>query len=496
MAQQDVSMDIRDGGLGNGLTVARPQVLIGCAAAGDTARVYTASGQDASTPILQGGELAQAVAAYCKMSGQNVLFLRCATTAPGTNSAVASRKADGTPTATGTSVVTVTGIPHTAARFVLRIKKGGTIGAPGIVVDYSRDNGKTFGAERPLGSANELAIPELGAAMELNFAAGTLIVGESYRFATTGPTTNAASIVACLAALKASKKQFEIIGILPVLTKADADTIDLAMIDLKLGAFKYQRALGTARDIAPTDATPSDWFDDLEDDFGPYVSNDGRVHICAGWYEITSTLAATEGDKFRGSLVVPVLSRLAQIKKSEEPAFVDRGALVGVSANDDDGDHYFNSGVEPRLDQARFVTLTTYEGREGLYVYNTNSMAKSGSSYDTMPRGRVIDVAARTLRATLLPYLKSTVRVDIATGNILEADAQLIEKKARFALEMALLSPGDVSPGGITVRVDRSINILSEKRIKIDASIVPLGQVSKIEASVGLDNPAVQAIAA
>lgn len=43
MAQQDVSMDIRDGGLGNGLTVARPQVLIGCAAAGDTARVYTAS---------------------------------------------------------------------------------------------------------------------------------------------------------------------------------------------------------------------------------------------------------------------------------------------------------------------------------------------------------------------------------------------------------------------------------------------------------------------
>lgn len=107
---------------------------------------------------------------------------------------------------TGTSVITVTaatgGIMEETDGLV-EVTTGGTVGTIGIVLSVSLDGGRTKKSVR-LGTATSYTFPLVG--IVVNFAAGTLVAGDTYTFETTAPMWDADGVAAARTALASQLK--------------------------------------------------------------------------------------------------------------------------------------------------------------------------------------------------------------------------------------------------------------------------------------------------
>lgn len=495
----DVNIKLRDGGLGAVSLAARPMVLIATATGGPSTPQQITSPKQAAD-IFTSGPLVEYAAAYLKTVGASVILQKAATVTPASNSAVTSKNATGSGAATGTSVVTLdTDLPTDDGKLVLYIVKGGTRGTSGIIVQASRDGGRTWALPQALGTAVSYVQPVVG--VEWLFAAGTLITGEYYTATATGPQTNAASIADAIAAVKTAKKPFDGIGILAPISASDATTIDLALVDMR-NAYQYAWAVaGTVDESNPANLTT--WKNGLTSTFSAFASTEGRLSVAPGGYLMTSAL---DGSKLRRTLAYFAAARAGAIPISEELGRFASGAVIGMDfgaplaltpnlpGSHEDAELYYDAGDDDELALARFLTARRYEGESGAYFFDSSTMAKAGSDYSLVPYVRVVAEACRVTRKGLLFYMNSAIRVDVATGKILEADAQGVEKRIKKMLEDALQAPGHITPGGITVVVDRNANILSTKVLPVDESIVPVGYAGSIPTTLGLVNPALQVV--
>lgn len=123
---------------------------------------------------------------------------------------------------TGNSAVTATGTPNERIdTFTFKVVVGGTIGTDGIQFQYSM--GRDFSATQRLGTATSWAIPNLG--VTLNFAAGTLVTGDSLTISTTGPRASNADNSTALAALLALPQKFRAVLIVGDYAEADVNTL-------------------------------------------------------------------------------------------------------------------------------------------------------------------------------------------------------------------------------------------------------------------------------
>lgn len=488
--QNDVRIRLRDGGLGSVNVSDRPQAIVAPSTKGPlTANLITSPAQlddlYGSGPLVEEGKL------FLKIAGLAFIACRATTSSAATGSAIVTHNAAKSGVATGTSVVTkdAAAVPFDAYDLAIEVVKGGTIGVQGIVLRATRDGGRTWTNEMALGVATEFTIPNSG--MTLEFAAGTLIAGESYTLTSTAPIASAANVAAAIATIRAANKPFDGIGVPAAITGADATTLDLAMVDLR-NAYRYQWLLAGVRDKTAVE-TVSDWKNALLADFDDFASVEGRVSVTPGYYLMTS---AIDGAKLRRNGVTRALARAALVKRGEELGRFATGSIIGIESSDDDGAYYHDAAEDDELAKARFLCFRKYVDAQGWFIFASNTMAATGSDYSLIPYVRVVAQGCRTARVTLLHYMNASVRVSEENGLILEADAQEVEGRVKYALRLALLAPGDISPGGIFVVVDRTVDILATKLLPVSISIVPLGYVQAIPTDIGLVNPAVQAIAA
>ncbi len=103
---------------------------------------------------------------------------------------------------------------------ILTVSTGGTIGTTGIVFTISMDGGVTE-KRVSLGTATSYPVPYLG--IVISFAAGTLIAGDVYTFATTAPMWDSTGMAAAKTALAAQLKlsrSWMVIGDVPSSTVA------------------------------------------------------------------------------------------------------------------------------------------------------------------------------------------------------------------------------------------------------------------------------------
>src|SRR5262249_32139583 len=117
-----------------------------------------------------------------------------------------------TKTGTGTSVVTTT-LDATNGAFDYYFVKvlvvtGGTIATGPCAIQVSLDAGRNYGQVIQLGVANTYVIANTG--ITLNFAAGTLVTGDTYTFAAYGPMWTTANVQTALNALVGS--QYGVVG--------------------------------------------------------------------------------------------------------------------------------------------------------------------------------------------------------------------------------------------------------------------------------------------
>jgi len=443
--------------------------LIGTSSAGNANEVNGYGTVKALQDALGSGPLVEAAALVIDAGGGPVIAVKATS---GTAGSVGSI----TPTGTGTSVMTITGAPLDS--YLLKVLVTGAAAAitSGLgTFKVSLDGGLTYGSELALPTAGSYLVPNTG--LTLVFAAGTLVVGDTYAATAVAPSYTLGNFNTAMTALLADPRTWygvHAVGV-PADTSAAAaifGALDGYMITAA-AAYRYARAFMNAPDQADSANIAA---------FSALASTGGRVVVGGGFANVVSPISAMQ---LKRPVSWPITARASIVPPSEDLGRVRTGVLGRVASLSRD------EAATPGLDAARFATLRTLVGLPGYYVTNAKTMATPGSDFTYLQHGRVMDIASTVVRAAMLQYLNTSVRVNATTGVILEAEALAIETYIEGQLRASVTQPGYASD--CAVQVDRTNNILSTNVLNVNFSITPLGYLKTINGTIGFFNPALVA---
>jgi hypothetical protein len=428
--------------------------------------------------------MVEAAARHIQTTGRPCVVVRC-TAAAGSIGAVT--KVNNLTTA-GTSTVTVDGAETPVDDFEVYVKctLGGTIGTGPITIQTSLDGGRTLSAPISLGTAATYTFPD-SVGVKLNFAAGTFVAGDVITCLAVAPAPSTANITSALTALQQTQAAWSLCEFATPIGTADFDVIETAFAAM-FTAKKFKAWIGNIR--MPTLAESESAYLAAQSGFAAKSTKCGE--LCAGSCELPS---AVSGRLYRRPISFHVASKEASVAEHIDIADVLLGAAVGVSITDANGNpKHHDESVNPGLDDARFTTFRTWEGRSGVYVNRPRIFSSAGSDYDIMPKRRVMNLARATTRTYLEERLNKPVQVNETTGFILEEEALEIESGGRARLA-AVLGPAPKASGWQMV-LARTDNLISTKTLTVTTRVIPLAYPEFIEESIGFLNPALQTVAA
>lgn len=472
MTLPNVNLKVVDGGLG----VVAPNTdqlaaVMGPSSSGavDAPALFTSS---AALVSAYGYGPGVSLAVSCmETSGLPVLFVRTATDTPGAAGAV-------TPSNLSGALMTVTAIgggtahPYDRAELLVTVAPGSstTIGTGVVRVSLSLDGGLSSLGTYVLQAGNKVTISTLG--VDLNWGSGTVAVGDTYACTFTAPTSTATSVIAAISAVAA------LAAPVPAMffdagERTEAECVSL---ETKMSAIAVSQSTALPARLV-TSALTTETASQLDAEFAPYSG----IHVGVGggscrMYDYTQLCYPSR------PFAWPAMARFVSTNAHTDAGEVALGPLPGVLSVTDD------QRISPTLDTARFISAITFRGLQGYYIANPNLMAPNGSDYSLMQYGRVMDKICRTVRTYFLHALSSSVRLNPATGYILEKDAQSLEQGCDAALRAVVIADGDVS--SVATQVSRTDNISATKTINVTVRAVPLGYLKQINVTLSFVNPA------
>lgn len=393
---------------------------------------------------------------------------------------------------TGTSVVTIDAASacNDEYEFVFKIVNGGTRGEAGITYKYSLDGGRTWSAVLALGTAVTVTIPNSGG-LKLAFAAGTMVANDQVTSRTSAPAEGNSDITSALASLAASSLDWDFVTFATPLTAAQIALVDTwCTAQWALG--KHRKFMCSVRgpNVGETEAQYLTALTAL-------VANTTTIYgaVCAGY---AKTISAVSAKQYRRPVVWVAASRAASSLISSHGVNISEVALGPLpsdvvihdaNGNPDEHDEYLNPG----LGDLKFLTLRSIPGLKGTFITKDVLMCPTGSDFNRWAYRGVLNDAADALRAFLVMRLEKAVRVNRATGYILEQDAVEIENGATAAMRDAVLTVPDAS--AVSFVLSRTDNLLSTSTLHGDARLVPLAYPDQIGITLGFDNPAARVVA-
>lgn len=463
-----VLLAIKDGAFGASQAIGELLALIGVATGGVVETVY----QFADIPTLvatlgagpTGGPLVEAAAEVIARSGRPVL---CVPVDPSTAGSVGAV----TVTAGGlTPGVGFTGTPKDAYAIRVKITKAGAVGTARFRIAFDGDNpnGPTYSEEIVTAATYALG-PMVGTGLTLTFAAGTYVLDSVYSAACVAPSFSASDMTDALAALAASDASWRGVFVVGEASSPANSAAAASALDTWLGAQETG-----ARYLWGLLQAPQDTDANLQAAFSSFSSR--RVVVAAGFTTLTSQLS---GRGFTRGAAWPAAARAMRLRISQDLGELAEGPLDGVTALARD------ERKTPGLDASGFLTLRTHVGYRGAYVNNPRIMAPAGSDFELLQYRQVMDAGCTVGRASALQSLGQPLLVN-ADGTVAELEAVAIEARVQAALVEALVAPGHASE--VSVVVDRTVNLLTTKKLKLRLRIRPLGYVKTIEVEIGFDN--------
>lgn len=175
---------------------------------------------------------------------------------------------------------------------------------------------------------------------------------------------------------------------------------------------------------------------------------------------------------------------------SEDLGRVASGPLLGVVS-------LYQLSEAEVLDQNKFATIYALSDYAGFYGQG-RLKSPSGSDFVYIQDIRVLNEVMRLGYAAQTRYLNDTVRVrtrasgPYPAGSIDPGDAQTVEAFIFGVIREGILKPGYATK--VAVTVDRSINVVTEKKLKVKYDCTPLGTIKTISGVAGLSNPALAAV--
>ena len=139
-------------------------------------------------------------------------------------------------------------------------------------------------------------------------------------------------------------------------------------------------------------------------------------------------------------------------------------------------------GVDnPTSNMAGYLYLRTYPGRAGYYLNDSRTATEATADLSTLEANTTLDKAVRGIYANIIPELGGPVPVN--TDGTLRVDKRVyLETVAsRALLDMQI----DDEISAFELTIDEKVNVVQTSRMDIDFSIVPVGTLRTINASIG-----------
>jgi hypothetical protein len=340
----------------------------------------------------------------------------------------------------GTSVVTASATtPLDDYNLVFKVVHGGTIGVAGITYTYSLDGGKTTSPITALGTATAAAfnapVVNTASGVSLDFAAGTLIAGDTVTVSTTGARMTNSDLVTALEALRVSKLPWDMV----LVTDCPASSTTIATLEGWLtglearGVYKMGYLNTRFKGATESEATFATAMATLTGAATPAI----RVDIGCDAGDVASQITGLVQPR---PVALATATRALSFTIGTDPAFVKNNAIPGFSVVDDTGNpKWHDESLFPGLDDLRLTTLRTIDGEDGVFITNANLFSSGGSDYVWDQHARTMNAAATISYRLLTRELSRGVRKqapEAVTGKIyiLEEDASAIEILVNAAL--------------------------------------------------------------
>lgn len=408
--------------------------IAACSSTGSTGTVGGFARSDLAVTAYGYGPLTDFAAYDIAVANQPVTLVKGVSSFPGSYSGLT------TSTMTGSSLVTMSGstTPFDHYNVVATVPQGGTIGTPGIQLNFSLDGGTTYLGNVALGTANSYTIPNTG--VTFSFGAGTLGTGDKFSVNSERPLMNDTEVLNTLTFLGNSRVPWEGVLIDSSCTSATVGLVDTFLSGLE-GRGIYRFALLNSRmknEPLPTAESESAYAASLQTLFG----NQTSIRVCVG-ADGAHTPSQITGWNLKRPTSLLAAARAMLIPIGEDPAYVARGALNGAQIADGNGNPYdHDEDLYPTLDSLRLMTCRSFApgGPQGVYLTNANVIQPNGGQFPYLQFVRLANVACATAWSVLTTQLSRGVRknpkADPVTGAvyIFEPDAAAIESLVNSAL--------------------------------------------------------------
>lgn len=494
----EVNITVLDGGGSVVVPGSQVQLVIGCCSAG-TANQIVATTQVAALTSACGYGSGVEASALSIAAGGVVLFMKATQNAAGTATAV-------TFTGTGTSVITITldGTVGAFDDFNIQYKcvTGGTRGTTGITFQISLDAGRTFGPVIALLTGTTYAIPNTG--VTLNFGVGTMVAGDIARASTAGPAMSTAGVQAALNAFAASQYANSGVGSIHLVgassatsgqsagfTGANATSIQ-GFLDTLVVGFSYNRLILSARDALTPVAwggageTEATWLAAVALDYSAVSAK--RICANAGYYNTQSQIpnSAAGLPKHRRPLAWSLAAREVTVPPQRHAGRVRDGSLpfIVIDPTNDpkDGFIYHDDAATPGLGAARFTSARQRRGYQGFFIADPKLMSPTGSDFDILPKGLVMDIACSIVHQVGTLQINGDLRTT-AAGTLYPPDAASIATEIRKALQDNMIAVSMID--GATVVVSLTNNVRDTSIVIITVTIQSRGYVLEEDVSIG-----------
>ena len=491
MTTPNVNFTILSSALGNvAPSPAGTIAIFGCSSGGTANTVQDAYRRADNLVTDYGYGPGPDLAAQCIQSGIPTLFVKVPTNTPGAAGSV-------THTGTGTSVMSVTGTPFDAYSIVVTANASGTVGTdPEPSFTISLDGGQT--TTRPITMPVSGVYSGLAATTGLtfNFTAASFVQSDTYTLSTTAPTWNAADVATAIEALRTNVREFGLGYVVGACAKSQADTI-LAEVVQFISLDKFVGFIVEARDIGNAE-TEAQWMASISADYATFTTD--YMGVAAGACLSTSALTKVQ---FRRNIGQLAIVRAGRRNIGRDIGAVADGALcpnyggtnnTGPLAGVPVDTVYHDEKLNPGLDANRFITVTSFTGITGFYITNPNLMCAPTSDFTLLQYRRVMDEAANIVRNYFTQLLSTDVRLNKKTGFILERDALAIESGCNTELNAGIVNNGQASAAQCVVsRVD---DLSTTKTLTVTVSVIPLGYVKSVAATLTFFSPVFASVAA
>jgi hypothetical protein len=373
-----------------------------------------------------------------------------------------------TKTGTGTSDITIDGYATNSYEIVITI-------ADGYTYLFSLDGGITNSKIRRITTGGTYVLP--GTGMTITFGTSTgYVSGDIYTYDCTGPKLSAGDLGAAFTTVKNYGIEFYAF----VVYDGKSTYTNSALLAAALGAeltslesINYYACGIIGYGELSTTADTRTSLDTLQNN---------RISVVPATCTVYSALAREGYSGLNESMIYPYASRVARCLLSEDPGQVDRGALDGIIAIDND------ESINATFDAWQGVTARKFRGKTGSYVTNSYMKGDPGEDVQYIQHRRVMDAACALVFDTCTNWIKRPTRTN-SDGTIFETDAQSYEGMVSSAIENGLVNVknsagtnGHIS--GYKYVIDRTVNLLQTKRIVAVLSIQPLGYPDFIDTTI------------